>query len=71
MTRASETSWPGFARLTPEQQRRYAGLESWKQDLARFHLECRWKREERQASPWRRWKAASRDLLRWWWSLLA
>lgn len=24
-----------------------------------------------QASPWRHWKAATRDLLRWWWSLVA
>lgn len=71
MTRAPETSWPGFARLTLEQQRRYVELESWKQRLVRYQLEYRWQREERQVSPWRRWKAASRDLLRWWWSLLA
>lgn len=34
-------------------------------------LGCAPKPTGAQSSPWRRWRAATRDLLRWWWSFVA
>lgn len=70
-----QQEWAGFSRLTAEQQRRYAKLDEMRRNLVQFHFEHLWKIERIRAaqarSPWQKWKSATLELLRWWWSFLA